>query len=227
MPATVTESRLKNITTCLTTTVNTLDILASSLKTPCLAAISNTTRSLLRNMETVRQNRTSCIELMEQTHELLNAILMAHIKSNTDGELPPSMLNHIGKFTETLHKIYAFVEAQHNGNRVKQFFRQGEITTLLKDCKAGLQQGLDMFQITPINQMKDIKQMQKDAEERHKEVLDMIEALSDTTSSDGASVISRVYSGSHNSSNSISMLPPEPKIFYGRESELLEILQLF
>jgi hypothetical protein len=101
---------------------------------------------------------------MEQTHELLNAILMAHIKSNTDGELPPSMLNYIGKFTEydvcfmrtrkhhslavrTLHKIYAFVEAQHNGNRVKQFFRQGEITTLLKDCKAGLQQGLDMFQV--------------------------------------------------------------------------------
>jgi hypothetical protein len=37
--------------------------------------------------------------------------------------------------------------------------------------------------------MKDIKQMQKDAEERHKEVLDMIEALSDTTSSDGASVV--------------------------------------
>ncbi|KAJ7875978.1 hypothetical protein B0H13DRAFT_2549340 [Mycena leptocephala] len=39
--------------------------------------------------------------------------------------------------------------------------------------------------------------------------------------------ISRVYTGSHNSSNSISMLPSEPKIFYGRESELLNILKLF
>jgi Cdc6-like AAA superfamily ATPase len=57
--------------------------------------------------------------------------------------------------------------------------------------------------------------------------------------------ISRLYSGSHNrsvsaqlsmislvsdiysSSNSISMLPPEPKIFHGRDSELSNILQLF
>jgi alpha-D-ribose 1-methylphosphonate 5-triphosphate diphosphatase PhnM len=37
--------------------------------------------------------------------------------------------------------------------------------------------------------MKDIAQMQEDAEKRHKEVLDMIEALSDTTSSDRASSV--------------------------------------
>jgi hypothetical protein len=37
--------------------------------------------------------------------------------------------------------------------------------------------------------MKDLTQMQGDAEKRNKEVLDMIEALSDTTSSDGASSV--------------------------------------
>jgi hypothetical protein len=37
--------------------------------------------------------------------------------------------------------------------------------------------------------MKDITQMQEDAEKRNKEVLDMIEALSDTTSSDRASSV--------------------------------------
>jgi hypothetical protein len=62
--------------------------------------------------------------------------------------------------------------------------------------------------------MIDIAQMQEDAEKRQKEVLDMIEALSDTTSSDRSSSvwefysaenqimnvtqISRLYSGSHN-----------------------------
>jgi hypothetical protein len=40
-----------------------------------------------------------------------------------------------------------------------------------------------------VNHMKDITQMQEDAEKRKKEVLDMIEALSDTTSSDGASSV--------------------------------------
>jgi hypothetical protein len=47
----------------------------------------------------------------------------------------------------TLHKIYAFVEAQQKGNKVKNFFRQGEMSTMLKDCQAGLQQSLDFFQV--------------------------------------------------------------------------------
>jgi hypothetical protein len=37
---------------------------------------------------------------MEQTHELLDAIIILHINSDTGGALPPSTLNHIGKFTE-------------------------------------------------------------------------------------------------------------------------------
>ncbi|KAJ7670183.1 P-loop containing nucleoside triphosphate hydrolase protein, partial [Mycena polygramma] len=75
---------------------------------------------------------------------------------------------------------------------------------------------------------KDIADIQKESEERHKEVLQLLEALSDA-GSDQASTIStgRVFSGPHNSSTSITMLPSEPKIFHGRNTELLEILQLF
>jgi hypothetical protein len=47
----------------------------------------------------------------------------------------------------TLHKIHTFVEAQQNGSKLKKFFRQGEMSTLLKDCKAGLQQGFVIFQV--------------------------------------------------------------------------------
>ncbi|KAJ7874594.1 hypothetical protein B0H13DRAFT_1894497 [Mycena leptocephala] len=119
--------------------------------------------------------------------------MMVHIKSDTGGELPPRVLNHIGKFTETLHKIHTFVEAQQVGSKVKNFFRQGEMSRLLNECKAGLQQGYDIFEVDTLNIMNDITKMQEDAEKRHKEVLDMIEALSDTQ-------ISRVYSGTHNSS---------------------------
>ncbi|KAJ7841861.1 hypothetical protein B0H13DRAFT_1910051 [Mycena leptocephala] len=132
---------------------------------------------------------------MEQTYELLNAILIVHIKSDTGGELPPSVLTHIGKFTETLHKIHTFVEAQQNGSKVKKFFRQGEMSTLLKDCKAGLQQGFEVFQVPMVNHMKDITQMQEDAEKQNTEVLAMIEAVSDTTSSDRSSSIRGLYSG--------------------------------
>jgi hypothetical protein len=47
----------------------------------------------------------------------------------------------------TLHKIHTFVEAQQNGNKIKSFFHQGEMSTLLKECKAGLQQGFVIFQV--------------------------------------------------------------------------------
>jgi hypothetical protein len=40
-----------------------------------------------------------------------------------------------------------------------------------------------------VNHIKDIVEMQEDAEKRHKKVLDMIEALSSTTGSDGASSV--------------------------------------
>ncbi|KAJ7891117.1 hypothetical protein B0H13DRAFT_1887291 [Mycena leptocephala] len=189
---TVTQIRLNNITTCLTITANTLEILVGNLKSPFLEAISMTTQSLLKNIELqqrVNQNKNECTQLLEQTYELLNAILMVHINSDTGAELPPSVLTHIAKFTETLHKIHTFVEAQQKGSMLKNFFHQGEISTLLKDCKAGLQQGLETFQVPMVNHMKDLTQMQKDAEMRHKEVLDMIEALLDTTSSDGASSV--------------------------------------
>ncbi|KAJ7827297.1 hypothetical protein B0H13DRAFT_1917729 [Mycena leptocephala] len=221
---TPTQIRLNNIVTCLTVTADTVQILASSLKTPFLAALYNTVQSLLRNVQTIKQNKDNCTELLEQTYELLNAVLMVHVKSDTGGELPPSVLHHIGKFTETLHKIHTFVEAQQNSSKVKSFFRQGEMNTLLRDCKAGLQQGFVIFQvINTTNIMKDIAEMQEDAENRHKAVVNMIEALSETTSSDGASSVLTTAQ----SSISISMLPSEPKIFHGRESELSDILCLF
>jgi hypothetical protein len=47
----------------------------------------------------------------------------------------------------TLQKIHTFVEAQQNGSIIKNFFHQGEMSKLLKDCRAGLQQGLEIFKV--------------------------------------------------------------------------------
>ncbi|KAJ7023143.1 P-loop containing nucleoside triphosphate hydrolase protein, partial [Mycena alexandri] len=66
--------------------------------------------------------------------------------------------------------------------------------------------------------------MQDQAHLRHQEVLNILETMS---SSDSASLVSQMYSDSCTSSNSISMLPAEPKIFYGRDTELADILKLF
>ncbi|KAJ7744845.1 hypothetical protein B0H16DRAFT_1422376, partial [Mycena metata] len=72
--------------------------------------------------------------------------------------------------------------------------------------------------------MSTAREIEEQAQIRHQEVLNIIETLS---SSDSASTISKMYSSSYTSSNSISMLPAEPKIFHGRESELADILEHF
>jgi hypothetical protein len=58
------------------------------------------TANLNQLSQTIKQNKNSCTRLLEQTCQLLNVIMMVHIKSDTGGELPPSVLNNIGKFTE-------------------------------------------------------------------------------------------------------------------------------
>jgi hypothetical protein len=58
------------------------------------------TINLSQLSQTIKQNKKICIELLEQTYKLLNAVLMVHVKLETGGQLPPSVLNHIGKFTE-------------------------------------------------------------------------------------------------------------------------------
>ncbi|KAJ6536817.1 hypothetical protein B0H19DRAFT_1079235 [Mycena capillaripes] len=145
---TIPELRLQNIAKYLTVTAKTMEILARGTKTPFLEAISSTTQSLLKNIESVKQNKDECASLVERSHQLLKAIILVHINSDTGGELPPSILNPIGKFTQTLHKIHTFVEAQQSGNKVTRFFRQSEMSSLLKDCKTGLQQGFDSFQLS-------------------------------------------------------------------------------
>ncbi|KAJ7187254.1 hypothetical protein C8R46DRAFT_1274591, partial [Mycena filopes] len=226
-PPSLAEIRLKNTTTGLRAVINTLEIVSQSLHTPFLAAISVTTRSLLTSIEHIKQNANGCTRLLEQTYELLSAIITSHLDSDAAGELPPSTLTHLGKFTQTLHKIHTYVEAQQQGSRIKRFFRQGEMAALLRECDAGLQQALAGFKVRGTEILQDVVAMQKHAQEEHQRVLDMIEAFSDATQSETGSVVYSAFSGSRNSSNLISMLPSEPKIFHGRESELADMVKLF
>lgn len=50
--------------------------------------------------QTVKQNKDECVHLLEQIHKLLVVIVILHIKSDTDGEMPPAVLHHLGKFTQ-------------------------------------------------------------------------------------------------------------------------------
>ncbi|KAJ6490528.1 hypothetical protein DFH09DRAFT_1105071 [Mycena vulgaris] len=230
----VAQIRFNNILTSLTAAVTTFEVVSESMKTPFSVSISNTIRSLLAAIQTVKKNRDDFTQMLEQIHELLYAVIRIHL--DMGGELPPT--HH-----RTLHKIHTFVEARQEKSRIMQFFRQGEINTLLKSCHAGLEQALKVFKIEGVQLSSDMTQMQRYARKTHQEVLDMISSLSSEGSSDGTSFLSRVPGSVQSrhvtyvilygrnltpqSSNSLSLLPSEPKIFHGRESEVSVILHAF
>jgi hypothetical protein len=99
------------------------------------------------------------------------------------------------------------VDAQQEKSVLKQFFRQGEISTLHKDCQTGLEQALTDFkacscillfffrrltrgvQVHSIDTLKDMSQMEQAAQTMHQEMLERIAALSDGRSSDDASSV--------------------------------------
>ncbi|KAJ7457460.1 hypothetical protein FB451DRAFT_1142703 [Mycena latifolia] len=225
LPPTAAQSRLNNIVTSLNPAVITLDVMMESLETPFLRPISITLHSLMIAVQTIQRNHDECAKMLEQIHELLYAIIWVHVKSDTGGELSPMMLDNLGRFTETLHKIYTFVEAEGEKSKIKQFFRHGEMKTLLKACNTGLEQVSEGFKIQGVTVLSNVADMQQHTERTHQEVLELISALSEGGTSEGGSSISRVLSSSHNSSNSFSLLPSEPKIFHGRELEVSTIIQ--
>ncbi|KAF8146775.1 hypothetical protein K438DRAFT_2092589 [Mycena galopus ATCC 62051] len=212
----VAEIRLGNITTCLKLAVPLLNELNDAFGPPFVQTIAKTIQAII-----------NLIELMNSIHQVLCAIINLHIKSETVGALPPSMLRHIGKFIETLHKTYAFVEAQQEGNKIKQLFRNHEINTLLRDCRAGLREAMEVFEISTMTEnLNDIKHFENRAHTMHQELLELIQTLSDTSTLSERSLVYTAANQSKNSSNSFSLLPPKPKIFHGREEELNTILKL-
>ncbi|KAJ7435502.1 hypothetical protein FB451DRAFT_1379364 [Mycena latifolia] len=224
---TITEIRLDNIVACLTPVVALLNELNDACGPSFVQAISNTTLSLITGVQKVKRNKDECVQFMENIHKLLYAIINMHLKSETAGSLPPITLDHLGKFTETLHKIHMFVEMQQDGNKFKHLFRQNEMSTIRKSCHKGLQGALQVFKLdTTISN--NIAEMSKTAETMHKELLEMVSELSDGSISDRSSSFTTqndIYTGLQ-SSKSFSMLPSMPKIFHGRDSDLQDIVKV-
>ncbi|KAJ7852119.1 hypothetical protein B0H13DRAFT_1904799 [Mycena leptocephala] len=144
---TVTRERFNSVIASLRLAVPLLDQLNNAFGAFSLHAISQTILSLIAVLQNVKKNKVECIQLVENIHQVLYAIINLHVKSDTPGSLPLSMLYHVGKFTETIHKIHTFLEAQQDGNRIKNLFRQKTADNLheeLLEMISSLSDGTDM-----------------------------------------------------------------------------------
>ncbi|KAF8143946.1 hypothetical protein K438DRAFT_1875014 [Mycena galopus ATCC 62051] len=220
------KAHLDQVAMCLTLALPLLKELNDAFGPPFVQPIVNTIQSLINLVQNVKQNKNECVQLMENIHHILYAVVELHIKSETVGSLPPSKLDNIGKFVETLHKIYTFVEAQQQGKKIKHLFGNNEMNKLLQDCHARLKQAQEIFGIqTQTQTLDEIREFRKTANLMHNEMMELIENLSENTVSERSSVYLGVNE-SENSSNSFAMLPSKPKIFHGCEQELNDILKL-
>ncbi|KAJ7245825.1 hypothetical protein C8J57DRAFT_1190824 [Mycena rebaudengoi] len=104
--------------------------------------------------------------------------------------------------------------------KIKQLFEQRSNAEKLEACQQELHNALHMFKVRATGlTLAQLAQMRKDAKQCHEELVALLESQSDPTSYERSSDIGTL-SGAGNSSESFSMLPPSPKIFHGRESEL-------
>ncbi|KAJ7467674.1 P-loop containing nucleoside triphosphate hydrolase protein, partial [Mycena latifolia] len=220
--------QLNSIVACLTPMLALLNELLDYFGAPFIQAIANTALELVSAVQNAKTNKEECMKLTEHIHVILFAIIKLHMHSEPPGGLlPPATLHHIGAFTNTLHKIHTFMEAQQNQSRIKHFLKQGEMRMLLKECQEGLQDALEVFKIQDgATIVTDALKMQETTQKLHEELLDLISNMTEG-SSDRSSSIYHNVTGSQNSSISFGLLPAKPKIFHGRESELHEILQKF
>ncbi|KAJ6475465.1 hypothetical protein C8R45DRAFT_1102750 [Mycena sanguinolenta] len=67
------------------TLVAVLNDLNEAFAPPFVQAISKTTESLINLLQTVKQNKKECVQLVENTFEVLYAIVNLHIKSEAPG----------------------------------------------------------------------------------------------------------------------------------------------
>ncbi|KAJ7463815.1 hypothetical protein B0H11DRAFT_2285195, partial [Mycena galericulata] len=134
---TILEARIETITGGLKPAITLLNELHDMFATPFVPAISSTALALITALQNVKKNKDECIQLMEHIHQVLYGIVNLHLKSDNPASFPLATLNHLGKFTETMHKIHTYVQAQQDKNRIKFFFQQSEMSVLLKDCHVG------------------------------------------------------------------------------------------
>ncbi|KAJ7828442.1 hypothetical protein B0H14DRAFT_2811975 [Mycena olivaceomarginata] len=215
---TVAEIRLNNVVGYLTVAVSTLRNFSDLFSTPFLKAISNTTVSLLESAQLIHQ----CTVFLEQIHAVICGIVGLYAKSGRGS----SVVTCDSRKSRKFHEVFMFFwRRSRPAVRLKRFLRQNETNLLLKDCQGGLELALGVFKIqTGAAALSDFTAAQEETQRTHAELLRLIATYSDDATSDQASSMYGGLSGLENSSTSFSMLPSEPKIFNGRDSEIQEIV---
>ncbi|KAF7368267.1 NB-ARC domain-containing protein [Mycena venus] len=126
----------------------------------------------------------------------------------------------MGQSAQILHKIHGCLRSQQELGKIKLFFKQSEITAQLEKCRVELQDALEILRLNIAGKVPaTIWELGADNQRRHEKVLMMLETY--TNSEYSCSI------QSHNSSSTslLLLLPAYPKIFHGRQTEVMKVTE--
>ncbi|KAJ6548206.1 hypothetical protein DFH09DRAFT_629672 [Mycena vulgaris] len=190
--------------------------ISESINIPYFKAIAGMSSLILDTVQQVKTNKDEAIRLTTACFGIIYALI--NLCHDTNAELPPGIVGAVGQFFETLQKIITYLRNHLGSNLVKRVIRRMEDSALISECNAGLQHSQDLFGIrTALITRASMAEAERSATVRHQQLIDAFAKSSLYSSS--------IYTESILSSSSIaSLLPARPKIFYGRESELQDIV---
>ncbi|KAF8207072.1 hypothetical protein K438DRAFT_1815632 [Mycena galopus ATCC 62051] len=203
--------------------VNALQEVSDSYNAPFLGTISGVTNAIMSTVQSVKSNQEECMRMVEQIHSIL--CILARLCVNHKGVFPPSMLGNIGRFAESLQKIQSFMQTQKDQGKFKRLLKTQENAAQLENCKASLKHDVNIFSMQAgLGLLWTTECFDTDAEQRQKQLMDLI--WDEEYISESSSLISREggrsFSGS--SVSLLSLLPPSPKLFHGREEQLQQVV---
>ncbi|KAJ7645999.1 hypothetical protein DFH06DRAFT_581428 [Mycena polygramma] len=181
----------------------------------CLQSAGGGSLLVLNAINGMKMNQGMLSRIVELIHQLLCSVIHVCIKDR--GVLPFDVLDHVAHFVKALQRIQTSVQLQHELGKIKRLIRQNELNIQLRAYEAELQGILDNFKMRGgASLAAEVIELELDAQQRHQELVTLL-AQYDTSE----------YSVSFQGSDSSSVFParpPYPKIFYGRQSELTQIL---
>ncbi|KAJ7490880.1 hypothetical protein FB451DRAFT_1221318 [Mycena latifolia] len=197
----------------------TLRDIASSTDVPFLTTIAALSTSIIPLVQGIKRNKDRCVRMVEEVNELLSSL--ATVVLDSKHPPTPKVLDQIGGLAQTLQKFHACLRAQQEIGRIKRFFKQVELTVQLDTCEAELSAAVETFKIRAgVTVSRDVTTMYADDENRHQELLELIEPRKNQELSDTASSIKGTFRDMNSSTGTLPLLPALPHIFHGREREL-------
>ncbi|KAJ7636522.1 hypothetical protein FB45DRAFT_447556, partial [Roridomyces roridus] len=198
---------------------NALRDVSNLAQIPFLSSVCNLVLTLVPLVQKTKAQKDRCMRMVEEIHRTLCAFMSLSV--NSDNNMPAALLDDIAQYVQTLQTFHAFLQTDRQRGRIKRLFKQSEITLKLETCESDLRYASQLFAMKyGIGLSAAVAEMDGDTEARHQELLELISTRSASFATD-PSIRESAFKAS---SGSLSLLPGLPKIFYGRDYELAQIL---